>query len=200
VAKHLDDLHAAFPGKPVVISEYGYCACTEDRPEGDERRMEILRSHDAAIRTKDFVAGVIFFCYNDYRTHVGDRGMGALKQRVHGVVDLLGAQKGSYEALRRESSPVESLTLENHLNTFKLRLRTRPDVPAYTLRGYKLRGTFYGQGHIPIERLEVELPEIAAGSETRVDLIFNQSDVPLHVKFDILRPTGFSAYSSNWKP
>jgi len=200
VAKHLDDLHAAFPGKPVVISEYGYCACTEDRPEGDEHRMEILRSHDAAIRTKDFVAGAIFFCYNDYRTHVGDRGMGALKQRVHGVVDLCGAQKASYEVLRRESSPVESLTLENHLNAFKLRLRTRPDVPAYPLRGYKLRGTFYGEGDIPIERHEVELPEIAAGSETRVDLTFNQSDVPLRIKFDILRPTGFSAYSSNWKP
>jgi beta-glucuronidase len=115
-------------------------------------------------------------------------------------VDLCGAQKASYEVLRRESSPVESLTLENHLNTFKLRLRTRRDVPAYTLRGYKLRGTFYGEGDIPIERHEVELPEIAAGSETGVDLIFNQSDVPLRIKFDILRPTGFSVYSSNWKP
>jgi len=200
VAKHLDDLQAAFPGKPVVISEYGYCACTEDRPEGDEHRIEILRSHDAAIRTKDFVAGAIFFCYNDYRTHVGDRGVGALKHRVHGVVDLCGAQKGSYEVLRRESSPVESLTLENHLNTFKLRLRTRADVPGYTLRGYKLRGTFYGQGDIPIERHEVQLPEIASGSETTVDLIFRQSDVPLRIKFDVLRPTGFSAYSQNCKP
>ncbi len=146
------------------------------------------------------MAGAIFFCYNDYRTHVGDRGVGALKHRVHGVVDLCGAQKGSYEVLRRESSPVESLTLENHLNTFKLRLRTRADVPGYTLRGYKLRGTFYGQGDIPIERHEVQLPEIASGSETTVDLIFRQSDVPLRIKFDVLRPTGFSAYSQNWKP
>ena len=48
VAKHLDDLHTGFPGKPVVISEYGYCACTEDRPEGDEHRIDVLRSHDAA--------------------------------------------------------------------------------------------------------------------------------------------------------
>jgi len=200
VAKHLDDLHAAFPGKPVVISEYGYCACTEDRPEGDEHRVEILRSHDGAIRSKDFVAGAIFFCYNDYRTHVGDRGAGALKQRVHGVVDLCGAQKASYEVLRRESSPVESLTVENHLNSFQLRLKTRHDVPAYTLRGYKLRGTSYGQGDIPIERHEVELPEITAGNETTVDLIFSQSDVPLHVTFDVLRPTGFSAFTKTWKP
>jgi beta-glucuronidase len=200
VAKHLDDLRAAFPGKPVVISEYGYCACTEDRPEGDEHRIEILRSHDAVFRSNDFVAGAIFFCYNDYRTHVGYSGVGALKQNVHGVVDLCGAQKGSYEVLRRELSPIESLTAENHLNAFHLRLKTRHDVPTYILRGYKLRGTFYGEGGIPIEQHEVELPEIAAGNETKVDLIFSRSDVPLHVKFDILRPTGFSAYSRNWKP
>ena len=122
-----------------------------------------------------------------------------LKQRVHGVVDLCGAQKASYEVLRRELSPVESLTVENHLNVFQLRLRTRHDAPMYSLRGYKLRGTFYGEGDIPIEQHEVELPEIAAGNET-VELIFSQFDVPLHVKFDIFRPTGFSAYSRNWKP
>jgi beta-galactosidase len=115
-------------------------------------------------------------------------------------VDLCGTQKASHEVLRRESSPVESLTLENHLNTFKLLLRTRPDVPAYTLRGYKLRGTFYGEGEIPVERQEVELPEVAAGAETTVALTFSQSGVPLHVKFDVLRPTGFSAYSYDWKP
>ncbi len=200
VAKHLDKLHTAFPGKPVVISEYGYCACTEDRPEGDEHRIEILRTHDAAIRSKDFVAGAIFFCYNDYRTHVGYSGVGALKQNVHGVVDLCGTQKASYEVLRAELSPIESLTAENHLNTFHLRLKTRHDVPMYSLRSYKLRGTFYGEGGIPVERHEVELPEIAAGNETAVDLIFSQSGVPLHVNFDILRPTGFSIYSQNWKP
>src|SRR2546425_1324457 len=174
VAKHLDDLYAAFPRKPVVISEYGYCACTRDRPEVDEKRIEILRSHDAVFRSKDFVAGAIFFCYNDYRTHVGYSGVGALKQNVHGVVDLCGAPKASYEVLRRELSPVESLTVENRLNAFQLRLRTRHDLPMYSLRGYKLRGTFYGEGDIPVEQREVELPEIAAGNETTVDLTFNQ--------------------------
>jgi len=115
-------------------------------------------------------------------------------------VDLCGAQKASYDVLRRESSPVESLTVENRLNTFKLRLRTRHDVPSFTLRGYKLRGTFYGPGDLPVERHEVELPEIAAGNEATVDLIFSQSGVPVRVKFDILRPIGFSAFSRNWKP
>lgn len=70
----------------------------------------------------------------------------------------------------------------------------------YRPRGYKLRGTFYGEGEIPIERQEVELPEIAAGAEATAVLTFSQAGVPLLVKFDVLRPTGFSAYSYEWKP
>lgn len=44
LARSMDLIHAAFPNKPIVISEYGYCACTSDRPEGDERRREALRT------------------------------------------------------------------------------------------------------------------------------------------------------------
>ena len=200
LTKHLDDVHAAFPGKPVVISEYGYCACTKDRPEGDEHRIEGLRSHDAVFRSKDFIAGAIFFSYNDYRSHVGDSGVGALKQNVHGVVNVWGARKASYEALRRESSPVESFVVENQLNAFRVRLRTRHDLPMYTLRGYKLRAIFHGDGDVPLERQETELPDIAPGTEIAVNLAFSQSGVPRQVEFEVLRPTGFAANSWNWKP
>jgi beta-galactosidase len=200
LARHLDEIHRAFPDKPIVISEYGYCACTPDRPEGDEHRIEILRSHDIAIRSKDFVGGAIFFCYNDYRTHVGDRGTGALQQRVHGVVDVYGAQKPSYESLRRECSPIESLAVENELNTFRILIKVRADMPMYTLRGYRVRGSFFGEGNIAVERRELDLPEAAPGSETKLEMGFSQSEVPLHVRFDVLRPTSFSAHSLIWKP
>jgi beta-galactosidase len=199
-ARYLDEIHAAFPGKPIVISEYGYCACTPDRPEGDDQRMEILRTHDAAIRSKDFVSGAIFFCYNDYRTHVGDRGVGSLQQRVHGVVDVYGAHKPSYELLRRESSPIESLTVEHRLNTFEVLIKVRHDLPMYTLRGYKLRGLFFGQGNIPVERQEVDVPDAPPGSEIKLELAFTQSEAPSHVQIDVLRPTSFSAYFMDWKP
>jgi beta-galactosidase len=200
LARHLDGVHAAFPGKPIVISEYGYCACTPDRPEGDQHRVEALRSHDTVFRSKEFVAGSIYFSYNDYRSHVGPTGLGALRQNVHGVADLFGRRKPSYSALREECSPVESLIAENRVNSFQLRLQTRPDLPMYTLRGYKLTGIFYGEGDVPMERQEVELPEIIPGAEVTVDLAFTQTGAPQHVAFDVLRPTGFSAYSRIWKP
>jgi len=200
VARHLDELHAAFPGKPIVVSEYGYCACAADRPEGDEHRTEIMQSHDIAIRSKDFVGGAIFFCYNDYRTHMGDRGVGALQQRVHGVVDVYGAPKPSYELLRRECSSIESVTVKNELNKFQIFIKVRGDLPLYALRGYRVRGLFFGQGDIPIERREVNLPEAAPGSETTLEMVFTQSEVPLHLQIDVLRPTSFSAYSLVWRP
>src|SRR5215469_6147426 len=199
-ARHLDSLHVAFPGKPIVVSEYGYCACTPDRPEGDNQRMEILRTHQKAIRSKDFVAGAIFFCYNDYRTHVGDRGSGSCRQRVHGVVDIRGARKPSYELLRSESSPIESLTLKPLVHRFEVQIKIRGDFPMYTLKGYKLRGIFFGQGNIPVEQTEVTLPRLTPGSETRWELAFSVSESPLHVFVDVLRPTGCSARSQHWEP
>jgi beta-galactosidase len=200
LSRHLDELHQVFPGKPIVVSEYGYCACTDDRPEGDDHRIDILRSHDEVIRSKDYMGGAIFFCYNDYRTHVGDRGVGALKQRVHGVVDVYGARKPSYPTLRQEASPIESLSVHNQLNTFQVQLMTRRTLPAYTLRGYKVRGIFYGQGEVPVECQEVELTDVPSGGDTKVELKFIQSSVPLHVQLDVMRPTGFSAYCLDWKP
>jgi hypothetical protein len=116
------------------------------------------------------------------------------------VVDVYGALKPSYPILREELSPVESLTVQNQLNKFRLLLRARSDVPRYRLHGYKLRAVFYDQGGIPVELQEVEMPEVEPGTEAKVDLAFTQSEAPLHVRFDVLRPTGFSAYSLDWKP
>jgi beta-galactosidase len=200
VARHLDEIHAAFPGKPIVISEYGYCACAPDRPEGDEQRTKILRSHDAVFRSRDFVGGAIFFCYNDYRTQVGDRGLGSLQQRVHGVVDVYGSRKPSYNLLRRECSPIESVTAERRGNKLQALVKVRRDFPAYHLTGYKVHAVLFGAGNIPVELREVNLPDSAPGSETVVELAFSKFEAPVHVEINILRPTSFSSFLIDWKP
>ncbi len=188
---NLVEILAAIPGKPVVISEYGYCACTPDRPEGDELRIKVLREQDVVLRRHDRVAGLIFFCYNDYRTHIGDRGQGALKQRVHGVVDLYGHRKPSYEVLRDEASPVETLTATLAGNELKVAGRTRATVPGYTLRGYTLEAVVYGQGNIPVERHRIALPDLAPGSAIAHAFTLTARDTA-EVRVEIRRPTGFS--------
>jgi beta-galactosidase len=197
--RYLDGAHSAFPGKPIVISEYGYCACVPERPEDDSRRIETLRSHDGVFRSKEFVAGAIFFCYNDYRSQAGFSGVAALQQNVHGVVDVFGRRKPSFEALREECSPVLALSVENHGNSFRVLVRTRNDLPAYVLRGYLVRGIFYGEGEIPLEQRAEELPAIAPGGEARVELSFSAAKPASRISFDVLRPNGVSARSLDWK-
>jgi beta-glucuronidase len=195
----LDEIHRVFPGKPLVISEYGYCACTADRPEGDGARVSVLVDHDRVFRQRDFVAGLIFFCYNDYRTHVGDRGVGAMKQRVHGVVDMYGARKPSFEALRVESSPLETFHVSGKPGELKVQLKTRTAAPAYALRGYVLRAVVYGFGDIPVERFETKLPDLMPGGQTSAIVKFTDTR-PVQVRLDVLRPAGSSVHTVVWKP
>jgi beta-glucuronidase len=197
--RYLDEIHRAFPSKPVVISEYGYCACTPDRPEGDAARVAVLKDHDRVFRERDYIAGLIFFCYNDYRTHVGDRGAGAMQQRVHGVVDLYGARKPSYETLRAEASPLEAFEVSGTPAALVIRLKTRTAPPAYALRGYVLRGVAYGYGDIPVERVETELADLVPGGEASAVLKFTEAR-PLQINVDVLRPMGASVSTAVWKP
>ncbi len=197
--RNLEAIHEAFPDKPVVISEYGYCECAPGRLGGDPKRIEILRSHDAVFRDYPWMAGLIFFCYNDYRTHMGDKGEGVLRQRVHGVVDLYGSRKPSFEALRAESSPVESFGLSGKASSLEASLRLRPSLPAYTLRGYVLRWVVYGFGGLPMESHQIELPELAPGQEYHTGLVFSLGD-PQRVRAEIVRPTGFTVLAAEWRP
>lgn len=198
--RNLGEIHRAFPDKPIVISEYGWCACTPDRPEGDSRRIRVLEDHTRVCRDAQYVGGLIFFCYNDYRTHIGDQGTGVMKQRIHGVVDLLGNRKLSYAALRDESSPLEALHVSGNPSAFTLTLRTRNSVPAYRLNNYKLRGVLYGFANIPVECRDVSIPALTPAQLVSVPLQFKEKEGATRVEFDVMRPTGFSAMTTVWMP
>src|SRR5260370_37226861 len=42
-------IHEAFPGKPIEISENGYYTCTPERPQGAARRVAHSRQHHRAL-------------------------------------------------------------------------------------------------------------------------------------------------------
>ena len=86
--------------------------------------------------------------------------------------------------------------MEHEHNPFQVPIRTRRDLPIYTLRGYKFRGLFFGEANIPLERQEYAEP----GSETKLELAFTQSEAPIYCQIDVLRPICFSAYTFDWKP
>ena len=193
VRESLKAIERALPGKMIVISEYGYCECAADRLGGDAKRLEILREHNRIYREFPNVGGLIFFCYNDYRTHIGDKGTGVAKQRVHGVVDLYGVRKPSFAALRIESSPVESVTVGGGSAT----VTARKLIPCHNLRGYKLRWVAYGFGNLPMEQGEAVLPDMKPGESRTVPVVLAGKE-ERRVVFEVVRPTGFSAFTAEF--
>ncbi|MCP5116613.1 MAG: hypothetical protein GY953_37775 [bacterium] len=190
--ENLKAIHAAFPTKPIVISEFGYCECRPSHSGGDPKRIDILRNHNRVFRQMDAVAGTIFFDYNDYRTHIGDKGVGPLKQRVHGVVDLYGNRKPSFQDLREESSPIESVDIAGEDGGFRVRILTRDRLPAYPLKGYRLRWIVFGFGDLPMESGSAALPDLEPGAKATVDIAVAEA-APRRIQLDVMRPTGFSA-------
>lgn len=189
---NLDRIHQAFPGKPIVISEYGWCECSPQNIGADRRRADLLDQHTRIFRERPWIAGAIFFSYNDYRTHMGDKGIGPLRQRVHGVVDVYGARKPSFDVLRRESSPIAEVAASRQEGVVSVRVRTRKSLPAYTLTGYRVRVIVYANGNLPMEVRESPLPRIPPGGEAAVRISTKQAGAQ-RVRIEVLRPTGFLA-------
>lgn len=191
VREYLDRIRRAFPNKPIVVSEYGWCECQPKIPPGDQARVNIIGEHTKVFRESGEVAGAIYFDYNDYRTIIGDKGTGALRQRVHGVVDLFAARKPSFDALRAQSSPIEELSLSSSGGDFLLRIQTRHTLPAYTLRDYSVRWLFYGYDELPMEGALQSLTPLVPGQAVTVRARPSVNNLK-RVTIDILRPTGFS--------
>jgi beta-glucuronidase len=201
LAWNIDAITKAYPDKTMVISEYGLCECAPNHPAGDTNRIEILRTHTNEFRKSKSIAGAIFFCYNDYRTHMGDKDKGVFKQRVHGVVDLLNRRKPSWQALREESSPVKSIAItEQEPNRFNIEIVTRSlenDLPAYTLRDYSLIWTAYNKYDQPIESGRKILPKLPPGTNHSEAIAVSSGSVS-RINAEIFRPTGYSVLTGQW--
>jgi beta-galactosidase len=197
---NLQRISQAFPSKSVVISEYGLCECDPKNPVGDLRRIEILKTHTDIYRQTKCVAGAIFFDYNDYRTHIGDKGWGAFQQRVHGVVDIFNRRKPSWDALKAEMSPVKKITIalpviKQDTVYVKATIITRSletDLPAYTLRKYYIIWIAVNRFDQPIASGRKLLPDLPPGTSHEVGISWYTFPDLKQVSLEIFRPTNFS--------
>jgi beta-glucuronidase len=137
----LSNFKKLVPGKPLIISEYGLCEPVFKG--GDPRRIEHFLYNTDIYDQHDWIAGVIYFSLNDYRTHMGEEGKGRFRQRVHGIVDLYGNKKPSYSVVKERFSPVKQLEGDVINNNFHVTGKNHDGLPSYTLYNYKVR--IYGE-------------------------------------------------------
>jgi beta-galactosidase len=173
VSGELDRIASEYPGKPLTISEWGICEPVHKG--GDLRRREEMVEQSTIYGTKDYIAGAIYFCLNDYRTHMGEDLTYSYPQRVHGVCDIHLNPKPSYDTLKSISSPVlvKSVSVNNH--EVAITLSGKTGLPSYTVRNY----TLVSGGN------RVILNELRPGEVKTFTIRTDARDLA------ILRPTGY---------
>jgi hypothetical protein len=219
----LDDIHAAWPDKVVVISEYGFEAhwnanwgppsstldpaeyyfIPEDVPgdseETDAQRQFVITEQMQVFRSKPFIAAAVFWTYQDYRTP---------SDFVMGVVDAERNRRGSWYLLRDEYAPVriESVTLAPRSEGQRsadvaLRSREPEDMPSYTLRGYSLHWAVTSPGGEDVfAEGELALPTLEPGTEWTGSIQWTEPDAECVLTVSIMRPTGFAVIERTYSP
>jgi beta-galactosidase/beta-glucuronidase len=217
LSPELDMIHRTWPDKTIIISEFGfephwnqlwgpptstldanqYYFIPEGTPSDSESadvvRQQLITEQMAIYRSKPFVAGAIFWTYQDYRTR---------SNFIMGLVDSQRNHRGSWEVLLDEYSPVFIDTLTPSTSNDGQRvatvsLHTRGpidlDMPVYTLRGYTLhwevtltdKKTMISQG-------DVSLPNLAPTTQWTGEIKFPIPSQEYSIELNIIRPTGFS--------
>lgn len=166
--------------RPLFITEHGLC---EPRfTGGDARRIEEMHYHIAQWQKQEYLAAAIYFSLNDYRTHVGEDGVGAYRCRVHGVSGMCGERKPSFYVLKSYASPLQVLDVRSRDGKIYVALRCRDSLPSYTVNGYVLEA----------DGMTMPLPTLKPGEETSVCLPASASS------FVIRRPGGYNVLNHHF--
>jgi beta-glucuronidase len=146
LGESLDEVHRMFPNKMVIISEFGFAGLFAKRPEdADPMRVQIIEEQMPELAKRDWIAGAILWCYQDYRSRRNLRP--GLQEGVveHGVVDEYRQRKPSYYVWKELNAPA-TLSVQtgqgssNSVQTFTITVRPNAitRLPSYPLHGYSV--------------------------------------------------------------
>ena len=214
----LEQIHELWPDKVVIISEFGleagwtadwwmgspsqyntdnyYYIAPDTPPHSEEvyiQREQLILDQMDVFREYPYVAGAIFWTYQDYRSET-DFHMG--------IVDEDRQRTPVWDVIREQFSPlwieeIHPLSGSNDPYGFGIQLRSRgpidKDMPAYTLRGYKVHWEILlNEGREVFMEGILMMPDMRPGTVWSGELIWTDpgEDYLVHVK--ILRPLGFT--------
>jgi beta-glucuronidase len=196
----LDRIGAFYPDKMFIISEFGLAGFFEpDARRGDEHRIRIMRDQLREFARRDWIAGAIFWCYQDYKSH-RNLWPGLVKGYVDmGVVDEHRQRKPSYDAWREETAPARvrvNWVRDSADRPIGFRAtverRSAGEIPSYDLRGYAAVWEVRKPDGSLVAESQTALPTI--GAPASVEGSWAASSSPgLELRFRVLRPTGFEA-------
>jgi beta-glucuronidase len=147
----LDRVDALFPHKMVIISEMGFAGLFANGPvQADQARVKLLEEQMPRLAARDWIAGTILWCYQDYKS---PRNLwpGETEGFVeHGLVDEWRQRKPSYATWQHLTSPAkitahwvtaganDAVASSPAAFAIEAAPNSERELPFYSLRGYRL--------------------------------------------------------------
>jgi beta-galactosidase len=160
-----------FHKKPIFVSEFGQQLNSDDPNLGV---INIKKMMDD-MRNKEYVLGLSLWTLNDYRSKYNAEPPTAAswttppsQNRTWGIVTTMGRPKRIYETTQKEYAPIKALAL-TAINVTKgtanvsISPRTKLDIPANILRGFKLKWSVLDSAFKALKMGEKVLPTINPG-------------------------------------
>ncbi len=163
--KNVDKVHEYQSGKMIFISELGVNLIGEDLNTSTGNFAKMFNE----LRGREYLFGASLWTYNDYRSNYRSSDLTwdskVSQNRDWGVIDGYGNKKRAYEIVRKEFAPLKSMKVNKTKTGIEVALQPREklDLPAYTLREYRLVCEEYGQDYKSSRKLEITLPAINPG-------------------------------------
>jgi beta-glucuronidase len=209
LSESLDRVGQMFPNKMVIISEFGLAGIFAKNPEdADPMRVDIIRKQMPELARRDWIAGAILWCYQDYKSRRTLRPGWDGGFVEHGLVDEYRQRKPSYYVWKelnalaaidvRWDAPTQTAPSRF---TVTVTPKSAENLPYYPLHNYRVAWQISDENGNLIKRGEqaftdLEGPQVITGE---LQAVTDAKLLKLHVT--LLRPENTIAAekSAEWK-
>jgi endo-1,4-beta-mannosidase len=199
----LDKVDQMFPHKMVIISEFGLPGIfAKDEEDADRKRVKIIEDQMPELARRDWIAGAILWCYQDYKSRRNLR-FGLEEGYVdHGVVDEYRQRRPSYYVWKEMNAPAtisaEWSSSQDVPTSFTVTVQpnSAETLPSYPLRDYRLTWEIYDENKL-LTRGERSLSTLRSAQTVSNPVDGSLAGRKLQLHLALVRPTGEIAAEKN---
>ncbi len=194
----LDKVDRMFPSKMVIISEFGLPGFFAKYPEdADRMRVKIIQDQMPELARRDWIAGAILWCYQDYKSPRNLRPGWQEGYVEHGLVDEYRQRKPSFYVWKDLNAPAAIDAQWSHGSgelpsayTVTVKPNNTTDLPSYPLHNYRLTWELCDEGGKLLASGEKQFPDLNDVQTVSGDVGNQAGAKALKLHLALLRPTG----------
>jgi hypothetical protein len=201
----LDQVDRLFPHKMVIVSEFGLPGIFgKDAEEADRMRVKIIEDQIPEMARRDWIAGAIFWCYQDYKSRRNLRPGLEEGYVDHGLVDEYRQRRPSYYVWKEMNTPAslegkfEQASDDGPMNfTANVQANTVERLPSFPLHDYRLEWDVRDENNKIIASGAQRIPDLTRAQTVAGKLQPLAQTGALRLHLTLLSPSGLMIAENN---